>query len=437
MSSGKLNATGQRWVNQLADFHFTLHYKPGVENVVADTLSRLPPLDIISAPTVYKDVIDKDEVTAVFSNSTSTDIGTDAVVFNVKQTNNEDVFLDTSNKIPYSRSTIQQMQRDDDSTNQVIKLKKMRNTLDRRQHRNQPVKIKQLLREWKRLYIGDDELLYRKTNQFKQLVVPEKLRNLIYKELHEEMGHLGPERAYQLARERFFWPCMEQDIAHYIGNVCPCVKRKAPHRRKEAELQSIQTSHPLELVGIDFLHLDKCCGGYEYLLVITDHFTRYCQAYPTRNKSARTAAERLFGDFMLRFSMPKHLLSDQGKEFDNELFKQLSQLAGVKQLHTTPYHPQCNGQTERMNATIISMLQRLPEQQKSKWKNYVNKVLFAYNCTKHDSTGFSPYHLLFGRKPRLPIDILLETETNGTRNKDHSVYLRQWEEQMKEAFTIA
>ena len=77
----------------------------------------------------------------------------------------------------------------------------------------------------------------------------------------------------------------------------------------------------MEITSIDFLCLDQCSGGYECLLVVTDHFTRYTQTNPTRNKAPqKVAAERLFSDFILRFGMPKHILHDQGKEFDNKFF---------------------------------------------------------------------------------------------------------------------
>ena len=90
-----------------------------------------------------------------------------------------------------------------------------------------------------------------------------------------------------------------------------------------------------------------------------------------------------------------------------------------------------------MNSTILRMLRQLPENNKSHWKDHINKVLFAYNCTRHDSTGYSPHYLLFGRKPRLPVDLILQTQHNETTNHSHEEYLKQWRSQMAEAFTIA
>ena len=200
-------------------------------------------------------------------------------------------------------------------------------------------------------------------------------------------------------------------------------------------MKSIVSTAPMDLIGIDFLHLDSCCGGYEYLLVITDIFTRFTQAYPTRNKSSKTAADKLYNDFILRFGIPEKVIHDQGREFENELFTHLAKLFGVKRLRTTPYHPQGNGQVKHMNQTIISMLSTLPETSKSKWKDHVNKLVYAYNGTKNSATGYTPFYLLFGRTRRLPIDVILPS--NYEHHASYSDYVDSWKTQMQQAYQIA
>ena len=245
---------------------------------------------------------------------------------------------------------------------------------------------RKFIREWCNLEIING-ILHRKAKD-KQIVLPSKLKPLIYQELHVNMGHVGTDRTLELIKSRFYWPGMTDDIKHFVTKVCPCVKRKRQNATTAAPMKNIVTSEPLQIVGMDFLHLDRCQGGYEYLLVITNLFTKFVQVYPTRNKESRTVAEKIYSDYILRFGIPGEILHDQGKEFDNNLLRHLSKFCNIRRLRTSPYHPQGNGQTERFNQTIINMLKASPEKDKLNWKDSVHKLVHAYNCTTHSSTGF-------------------------------------------------
>ena len=133
------------------------------------------------------------------------------------------------------------------------------------------------------------------------------------------MGHLAADRMVTLGRERFFWPKMRHEMEYCVTKVCRCIKRKKPNRVTRTAIQSIETSAPFEMISIDYLHLDKCKGGEEYILVVVDHFNKYAQAYATRDKSGKTAARKLFDDFIMCFGFPSKLHHDQGKEFENTL----------------------------------------------------------------------------------------------------------------------
>ena len=218
------------------------------------------------------------------------------------------------------------------------------------------------------------------------------------------MGHLGVDRTLGLARERFYWPRMQRDIEHHIEHVCQCVKQKILSLKTRAPLKPIVTTSPFEMISIDFLHVENCSRKYEYILVVMDHFTRFAQAYATRNKSAKTVAQKLYSDFILRFGFPLRIHHDQVGEFENHLHQELEKLCGVEHSRTTPYHPEGNGQVKRFSRTLLGMLLTLPETQKSCWAKHLNHVVHAYNCTRHESTGSSPFFLLFGRHPRLPME---------------------------------
>ena len=152
---------------------------------------------------------------------------------------------------------------------------------------------------------------------------------------------------------------------------------KKPSQPVRAPLSPITSTYPFEILTIDYLHLDKAKGGFEYALVCCDHFTKFVQIYPTRNKSALAAADKIYNELVLKYGFCNRIHHDQGREFHNTLFKRLNQLSGTAQSNTTPYHPQGNGLTERMNRTVINMLKTLGEKEKTHWAKHLGKLAFA------------------------------------------------------------
>ena len=112
------------------------------------------------------------------------------------------------------------------------------------------------------------------------------------------------------------------------------------------------------------------------------------------------------------------------------------ELSGVQNLQTTPYHPQRNEIVECMNRTLLGMLRTLPENHKSKWASHVNHLIHAYNCTRHEMTGYSPCYLLFGRHPRLPLDLPLNLKQPSSTTS-YPKYVAEWKNAMEEAYRIA
>ena len=135
---------------------------------------------------------------------------------------------------------------------------------------------------------------------------------------------------------------------------------------------------------------------------------------------------------MVHYGWPEKILTDQGKSFENNLFRELCSLARVKKLCTSPYHPETNGQCEHFNATLISMLGTLPSHAKKNWQEWVATLTHAYNCTVSPVTGFSPYFLMFGRIPKLPLDIdlqipMVEQEPTSQQNYAQKLHSKlQW-----------
>ena len=205
-------------------------------------------------------------------------------------------------------------------------------------------------------------------------------------------------------KSRFSWPGMDGDIEKYVRNCPRCIRKKA-EGKIVAKLVVADSTYLMGLVCMDFLLLEMSACGYEHILVITDHFTRYAQAIPSRNKSAKTTDKILLNNFICHYGSPSSLHSDQGRNFESEVIKELCSIANIDKWRATPYHPMGNGMPERFNQTLLNMLGTLEDNQKSDWKTYVPSLLHAYNSKCHESTGYLPHFLMFGRHPRLAVVI--------------------------------
>lgn len=228
---------------------------------------------------------------------------------------------------------------------------------------------------------------------------------------------------------------MDSFIRDKVASCPRCIRRKTPP--STASLVNLTSSSPMAIVCIDFLSLERSKGGFEHILVITDHFTRYAQAYPTTNQTAKTTAKVLFEKFIVHYGFPNRIHSDQGANFESSLIKELCQLAGVIKSRTTPYHAMGNGMVERFNQTLLKMLGTLEEEKKADWKSHVGPLVHAYNVTSHPSTGFSPYYLMFGRQPKLAVDALLGLNTDDISAKSKNEYVRKLRERLTTAYRKA
>ena len=187
---------------------------------------------------------------------------------------------------------------------------------------------------------------------------------------------------------------------------------------------------------IDFLSLERSRGGVENVLVVTDHFTRYAQAFPTKNQTARTTAKVLFDNYIVHYGFPARIHSDQGRNFESHVIKELCRMRGIEKSRTSPYHPMGNGVCERFNRTLISMLSTLDPEKKLDWKNYVSPLVHWYNCTRHDVTGFSPFYLMFCREPRLPIDMVLPERGREDDKQSYSAFVADLQKRLKYAHDV-
>ncbi len=429
MSSAKLNATGLRWVAELSNFNFTLKYKPGKKNSDADGLSRFP-MSLEEQERWSTEKMKLEDLAAVMAVRLHSEPATCSERVDVGM-----LELTQKKEVnPITKEELKEEQIADGVLGPVYQFVREKRKATAEEWKELDLKSKLVMKQFKSLVI-EDGLLVRVTEKRKQLVLPAKFHELVFQELHCKLGHLGVEKVEELARQRFYWPYLKEDIKMFIQERCRCIACKRPNIPEKAPLTPILSTAPFEMLCIDFLHLDKS-QGCEYVLMVTDHFTKFTQSYGTKDNSSLSAARKLFYEWIPKFGMPGRIHHDKGKEFNSSLFAELHRLSGIKISNTTPYHPMGNGEAERMNRSLINMLKALTEKQKSKWKEHLPNLMFAYNSTIHKSTGYSPFYLVFGRESRLPIDCILPLAPHKTTRKTYDKFVKEWKESMRDAYQI-
>ena len=245
-----------------------------------------------------------------------------------------------------------------------------------------------------------------------QTVIPEALRREVLEDLHEGAvgGHLGVDKTIGRLRERFYWPAHFNDMQEWCHNCGVCQTRKSPAPKARAPLKSIVTGYSLQLVATDIVGpMPESAGGNRYILVVSDYFTRYVEAYPIPDQEATTVAHRLVDEFFLRFSPPEQLHSDQRRNFESSVVAEACRLLGIEKSRTTPYYPQSDGLVEKFNRTLLDMLATAVIDRPFEWERHLPRLCFTYNTSIHPTTGFSPFTLMFGRQARLPTDVAFGT----------------------------
>ncbi|XP_045482836.1 uncharacterized protein LOC123686668 [Harmonia axyridis] len=171
-------------------------------------------------------------------------------------------------------------------------------------------------------------------------------------------------------------------------------------------MRKYNVGSPLERVAIDiagpFPETDE---GNKYILVAMDYFTKWVEAYAIRNQEAATVAEVLIKEMFSRFGVPLELHSDQGRNFESDLFKNVCELLGIRKTRTTALHPQSDGMVERMNRTVGKYLTKVVSDHQRDWDKYLHLFTMAYRSSVQESTGETPACVMFGREIRLPCDL--------------------------------
>ncbi|UYV62975.1 hypothetical protein LAZ67_2002703 [Cordylochernes scorpioides] len=230
-------------------------------------------------------------------------------------------------------------------------------------------------------------------------VVPASFKEHILKEYHDNMSHPSMNKTVKLIVPLFLWSDMVQEIKSYVRSCKTCQLTKSSNQPTLGQLIIPDTElQPAQVISADTIVIGTSAEKtkHKYIQVFIDHLTRYVWAFPTIKNTAQATLQCF--NRILQVSLPiKHIITDNGKNFNSKEFKRCLKVHNIKQTLTTPYHPQSNGMCEKVNGTIMTKLRAaLLDKPKVKWSTLLPKVITDYNNTPHDVTGFPPSFLLFG-----------------------------------------
>lgn len=219
-------------------------------------------------------------------------------------------------------------------------------------------------------------------------------------------GHEGVFKTLARLRQKFWWPAMARDVDQFVKNCLTCQKSKIQGKRVTGEASSHPwpvPCKPNERIHADLMGpLRTSEEGNKYILVITDAFSKYTVVAAIKNKEAQTVGEAIFKEWIVRFSCPLIIVTDNGKEFSNKLAKELYKLLGIDHRKTSANHPQTNSAAESFNRSIIKYMTTVLDNVTLDWEKWLGPMMLAYNTRVHKSILTTPFFLTYSMDPRLP-----------------------------------
>ena len=298
--------------------------------------------------------------------------------------------------------------------------------------------VRQLVNRWELLEVREGKLYHlwvgRAGEKIAQLVVPQGRREQVLTECHDRPtgGHFGFWKSLARIRQSYFWPGMTSDIRSWCRTCQVCRKFKGPGRRNPAPLQQMTVGAPFERIGVDILGpFPRSDRGNRYVLVVADYFSKWPEAVALPNQEAVTIASALVEQVFSRTGIPLEIHTDQGRNFEAALVKEVSKLLGMHRTRSTALHPQSAGLVERLNRTLTKHLAMFVNKCQTDWDEKIPLFLMAYRSTPQGTTGFSPAQVIYGRDLHLPEHLVRTPQHPQVLNTPYAMKLRHHLEQVR------
>ena len=409
-----------RMLEVLAGYDFKVLYRPGKSHGNADSLSRAPHVRKEEPP--------------------DQPVGTDDEILGLQALRGR---MERETLLPYSPEELNRKQEDDEDLRIVKRWVRKSETPTALEVRSLSPEVQIYASQLGQLSLDRHGILRYSSPEeefpTRRLCVPADLQRPIIRSAHEGTGHFAVEKTVALLSERFYFPHMRKMVDLVLKGCQSCQRKGQTVQVQKGVLVSPSDGYPFQRICLDFVGpLPLTRRGNEYILTIRDSFTRWLEAVPLRRANSETVARILEREVFCRYGFPDSIHSDQGSQFTSQFFHELTQALGIRATTTPAYNPKSNP-VERAHRDLGNILRAIKAEQGCTWEEALPEAVMAMNVTVNRSTGFSPYGLLFGRDPNLPLDVIFgpparEDVPPGTT---YEKYVRELKGRMKAAIEEA
>lgn len=293
-------------------------------------------------------------------------------------------------------------------------------------------KLRQLVGRWDSLKVMNGRVYHKWEGPGKrfhwQAVVPITAVPTVLQQCHSSPagGHFGFQKTLGKVRQCYYWIGMASDVKAWCKNCHECRRVKGPGPLHTAPLQQFMVGGPFERIGMDILGpFPRTKRGNRYVLVVADYFTKWPEVVAIPNQEAQTVAAALVEQVICRHGVPYEVHTDQGRNFESRLLQEVINLLGMRRTRSTPLHPQSGGLVERLNRTLTKFLAVFVNKKQDDWDDKLPLFMLAYRSAPHNTTGFSPAQLVFGRNLHLPEELFRTAPKEPQQTTHYAFKLRQ------------